>query len=111
LKEFSLITRGAKVELSPAYDLVNTTIAIKNPVEELALPLRGKKSQLEAQDFFEYYAQERMNLTRKSIDRIITVFQKSFSAWEEMIGNSFLCEEGKAAYWMLVSRMKEVLCF
>lgn len=43
LKNFSVITRGSVRALSPAYDLLNTTIAMPNPVEELALPLRGKK--------------------------------------------------------------------
>ena len=109
LKNFSLIRRGVKVELSPAYDLINTTIAVKNPVEELALPLAGKKNHLQAQDFFEYYARERMNLTQKSIDRLTSVFQKSFRVWEKMIEVSFLTEDTKAAYWSLVSRRREVL--
>ncbi|MGH7457076.1 MAG: HipA domain-containing protein, partial [bacterium] len=109
LKNFSLIRRGVKVELSPAYDLVNTTIAIKNPVEELALPLRGKKSHLQARDFFEYYGRERMSLTQKSIDRITAIFRKRFPAWEEMIEISFLSEEAKAAYGRLVSQRRKVL--
>ncbi len=50
-----------------------------------------------------------MNLTQKSIDRIVAAFQKSFPKREEMIGNSFLSEEVKAAYWQLVSRRWEVL--
>ena len=43
LKNFSVIRRDFKVELSPAYDLLNSTI-ILNSQEELALPLRGKKN-------------------------------------------------------------------
>lgn len=43
LKNFSLITRGSKVSLSPAYDLLNSTIAQKNAEEEIALPIRGRK--------------------------------------------------------------------
>lgn len=111
LKNFSLIRQGAKVELSPAYDLVNTTIALKTPAEELALPLRGKKSRLQVNDFFEYFGRERMNLTQKSIDRVVADFKKSFPKWEEMIGNSFLSEENKAAYWDLVSQRRGVLSF
>lgn len=111
LKNFSLIRLGAKVELSPAYDLVNTTIALKTPAEELALPLRGKKNRFQAQDFFEYFGRERMNLTQKSLDRIVAAFQKSFPKWEEMIGNSFLSEENKAAYWDLVNQRRRVLSF
>lgn len=111
LKNFSLIRQGAKVELSPAYDLVNTTIALKTPAEELALPLRGKKSRFQADDFFEYFGRERMNLTQKSIDRIVADFKKSLPKWEEMIGNGFLSEENKAAYWGLVSQRREILSF
>jgi hypothetical protein len=42
LKNFSLITRQGRVGLAPAYDFLNTTIALKHAREELALPLRGK---------------------------------------------------------------------
>jgi serine/threonine-protein kinase HipA len=51
LKNFSLITRDQKVELAPAYDLLNTTIALKNARGNLALPLKGKKSWLARHDF------------------------------------------------------------
>ena len=46
LKNFSLITRDDRIDLSPAYDLLNSTIAMGNAQEELALPIRGKKSNL-----------------------------------------------------------------
>ena len=111
LKNFSLIRRAArgKVELSPAYDLINTTIAMKNPVEELALPLVGKKSRFKARDFFEYYAREKMNLTDKSIHQIAAVFQETFPVWKKMIEMSFLSKKMKEAYWLLVKRRREVL--
>lgn len=50
LKNFSLITRGPKVELSPAYDLLNTTIVTPKTTEELAMPINGKKSHLTRKD-------------------------------------------------------------
>lgn len=43
LKNFSLITKDRKISISPAYDLLNSTIAQKNTKEEIALPLKGKK--------------------------------------------------------------------
>ena len=43
LKNFSLITKNGKTTLAPAYDLLNSSIAIKNPEEEIALTLKGKK--------------------------------------------------------------------
>ena len=42
LKNFSLITRRGRIDLAPAYDLLNSTIALKKPQEEMALPIRGK---------------------------------------------------------------------
>lgn len=43
LKNFSLITKDRKISISPAYDLLNSTIAQKNTKEEIALSLKGKK--------------------------------------------------------------------
>lgn len=50
VKNFSLIRNKEKVELSPAYDLLNTTMVLRSK-EEIALPLRGKKNNLSKEDF------------------------------------------------------------
>ena len=63
LKNFSLITRTQKVELAPAYDFLNATILIKNPKEELALPLKGKTSRLTRNDFLDYFPCERLQIS------------------------------------------------
>ena len=81
LKNFSLIRRNLKVEFSPAYDLINTSIAMKNPKEQIALPLHGKKNSLTAEDFFDYYARERLRLTEKIIDNILASLKKCFIDW------------------------------
>ncbi|NOY06531.1 MAG: HipA domain-containing protein, partial [Chlorobi bacterium] len=62
LKNFSLITRDGKVELSPAYDLLNTTLALGNAAEEIALPLGGKRANLTRRILVDYFARERMAL-------------------------------------------------
>ncbi len=111
LKNFTLITRGPKVELSPAYDLVNTTIALRNPQEELALSLRGKKSRFKAEDFLEYYALERLGLNEKIIANIWDDFIDAFPRWENLVQNSFLSGEMKLAYLDLLGRRKAVLHF
>jgi serine/threonine protein kinase HipA of HipAB toxin-antitoxin module len=49
LKNFMLIEQANKVELSPAYDLVNTTLVLASQ-EEIALPIRGKKNRLSRAD-------------------------------------------------------------
>ena len=46
LKNYSLITQKGKVRLSPAYDFLNSSIVLKGDIEEIALPVKGKKSNL-----------------------------------------------------------------
>jgi len=97
LKNFSVIRRDLKVELSPAYDLLNTTI-ILNTREELALPLGGKKSKLKRDDFFVYFAKERLDLTRKSIEQTVRRIVKAFPRWTDLIQGCFLSDSMKTQY-------------
>ena len=46
LKNFSMINLNGKILLSPCYDLVNTIIEYRNPEDEIALPLQGKRKKL-----------------------------------------------------------------
>ncbi len=62
LKNFSLITRDNKVELSPAYDLLNTTIVVPRTQEEIALPIAVKKRNLDKKILIDYFAKERLKL-------------------------------------------------
>jgi serine/threonine-protein kinase HipA len=97
LKNFSVIRRDLKVELSPAYDLLNSTI-ILNSQEELALPLRGKKNKLKKDDFFTYFAKERLELTQKSIEQTVTRIVNVFPTWTDLIQKCFLSESMKTQY-------------
>jgi len=57
LKNYSVIRSGPTfemVELAPAYDFVNSTLALPGAEEESALPLNGKKSNLSRSDFLQY---------------------------------------------------------
>ena len=109
LKNFSLITRGSKVELSPAYDLLNTTIATGKAVEEMALPLAGKKSNISRKLLFDYYASERMNLNQKTIDSEIQNLTNKKTDLEKLIGISFLSAEMKKKYLELLNERYERL--
>lgn len=102
LKNWSLITRDNKVELSPAYDLVNTTIPNPKSREELALPLRAKKTKLSANDFFRYLAVERLQLSAALIEQTKQRFIKAVAAWPARIEASFLSAEMKARYLTLL---------
>ena len=105
LKNFSLITKNGKTTLAPAYDLLNSSIAIKNPDEEIALTLKGKKSNLKASDFVDYYAKERLQLNEKTIAVILGEMHKALPKWKELIAISFLSDDMKEKYLnMLESR-------
>jgi serine/threonine-protein kinase HipA len=102
LKNFSLITKNGKTTLAPIYDFLNSTIAIKNPNEEMALPLKGKKSNLKASDFIDYYAKERLQLNEKTIATILEQMKKATPKWKELLAISFLSEEMKEKYLELL---------
>ena len=103
LKNFSLIRRNEKVELSPAYDLLNSTIVVDSG-EELALPLNGKKNKLGREDFLEYFAKERLGLMDKAISRTIRDLESAYPFWLELLGRSFLSDKRKALYRSLLDR-------
>jgi len=97
LKNFSVIRRDLKVELSPAYDLLNSTI-ILNSREELALPLNGKKNKLKKNDFFVYLAKEQMALTQKSIEQTKSRIINALPKWIDLIQKCFLSDTMKTKY-------------
>lgn len=101
LKNFSLIRKDNKVELSPAYDLLNTTILL-NSSEELALPLHGKKSRFTMDDFFVYFAKMRLGLSEKVIQEEVAKFQSLQELWEQELQNCFLSEPLKQKYLLLI---------
>lgn len=107
LKNFSLITKSGKTTLTPTYDLLNSSIAIKNPEEEIALTLKRKKSNLKASDFTDYYAKERLQLNEKTITVILEQMQEAIPKWKELIEISFLSENMKEKYFnLLETRLK-----
>lgn len=107
LKNFSLITKKGKTTLTPTYDLLNSSIAIKNPEEEIALLLKGKKSNLKASDFIDYYAKERLQLSEKIIAVILEQMEKATPKWKALIEISFLSDAMKEKYFkVLGSRLK-----
>jgi len=110
LKNFSLIRNLKITKLSPAYDLLNTTIAMTGATEELALPLAGKKRKITAELLFDYYAKERMGLNEKMIESIKENLEEMRPEMENLIRISFLNEEMQAQYLdMMEERYKRLL--
>lgn len=98
LKNFSLIHLGERVALSPAYDLLNTTIALPHPEEELALPLHGKKNRLKREDLVEYFGRQRLGLPARAVARALEEFRAAIAGWQKMVGDSFLSGTMQDAY-------------
>ena len=79
LKNFSLLQKeNAKLELSPAYDLVPVKIILLQDTEELALPLNGKKNRLKRRDFETFGISLKLNEVqiRKALERITNSLKK-----------------------------------
>jgi serine/threonine-protein kinase HipA len=102
LKNFSLLTKSAKVELSPCYDLINTTLVMGQPQEEIALPIQGKKNKLTRKVLVDYFGGERLGLSEKISARVLEELQASLPKWEPLIHTSFLTEEMKAEYQHII---------
>jgi serine/threonine-protein kinase HipA len=109
LKNFSLIDKDNIIKLSPAYDLVNSTIVLPGSQEELALPLNGRKRKLSGDDLVQYYGSQRLELTSKSIDDVLSTLSKEVPKWEATIKSSFLPTDLKTAYWELVQSRSRTL--
>jgi len=84
LKNFSLITRGEKIELSPAYDILNTTIALARPQEEIALPVMGKKRKLNRTVLVEYFGRQRLALNKNLVSNVLGGIEAAVPKWKEL---------------------------
>ncbi len=111
LKNFSLITKDRKISISPAYDLLNTTIAQKNTKEEIALPLKGKKNNVTKSDFLKYFANEKLRLNQNIIDGIVQDFHKVIPQWRDLIGFSYLSQQMQEKYLQLLDQRCKRLNF
>jgi serine/threonine-protein kinase HipA len=101
LKNFSLIRREDKVEFSPVYDLLNSTIVLKTQ-EETALSLHGKKSKLNRSDLVDYFGKERLGLAEKVLEEEIQHLVQAVPTWETTIKQSFLSQPLQEKYVILL---------
>jgi len=98
LKNFSIWLQDGVVSLSPAYDLLNSTLVLENAKEESALPLQGKKRKLTKELWLDYFCKERLKLNEGQIDKIIKDLQKAMPAFNRLIKQSFLSENRQLGY-------------
>ena len=104
LKNYSLIRNGDKIELSPAYDLLNTTIVLKGGAEEIALSIAGKKKNLKRKDLIDYFGYERCGLTVKVIESNLQSLSQAIPEWKSFLDICFLANELKEKYYSLLEK-------
>jgi serine/threonine-protein kinase HipA len=97
LKIFSLFKLNEKWQLTPAYDLLNSAIYMKEP-EYLALALMGKRKKIQRQHFIDYFAKERLGLPRKITSDLLKKIYESTRSWEALIEISFMSLNLKEKY-------------
>ena len=98
LKNFSVWMQDGVVSLTPAYDLLNSTLVLENAKEESALPLRGKKRKLNKELWLNYFCKERLQLTEEQIDSVVKDLKEALPVWDRLIGQSFLSLECQLGY-------------
>jgi serine/threonine-protein kinase HipA len=98
LKNFSVWMQDGVVSLTPAYDLLNSTLVLENAKEESALPLQGKKRKLNKELWLNYFCKERLQLTEGQIDSVVKDLKEALPVWDRLIGQSFLSEERQLGY-------------
>ena len=106
LKNYSLYApMGNEYRLTPAYDLLSTTLVIPKDTEELALTLCGKHRKLTRQHILE--AMTASGLDEKVCDNIFARFQRIRPEWEACIRQSFLPKEMQEQYIQLIKNRLE----
>ena len=116
LKNFSLIEKNGEYRLSPAYDLVNTSLMIREPhifAFEKGLFKEGMQLSdirwVRRKDFEEFG--KRIGLPEKIIKKEIDFFATPHSLGEELINNSFLSVELKKSYLDSYNFRRKMLTF
>ena len=103
LKNFSLLTRRHQVGFSPAYDLLNSTLALGGTQEEMALMLAGKRKEFRYKDLIDYFAKDRLKLTDIAIEEVLQSFRQARPEWEAVIRQSFLSTPAQKDYLDLLT--------
>ena len=92
LKNYSLYAPDDEnYVLTPAYDLLSTSLVLPQDPEELALTVNGKKRKLRHEQFITAMTQS--GLSDKVCQNIFKRFMNSQSAWHHSIHQSFLPDD------------------
>jgi serine/threonine-protein kinase HipA len=76
---------------------------MKNVREEMALPIKGRKSGLTRSILVEYFGGERLSLNSKIVAEILTSISETLGTFEIVIRGSFLSGAMQDKYLTLLS--------
>ncbi|CAM1340137.1 HipA domain protein [Tenacibaculum aestuarii] len=107
LKNFSMIKIAYGWALSPAYDLLNVSIANPDDTEELALTIAGKKKKLSKQHFIDFGLS--LDLNEKQIKGVFKRFKKLLPKAVVLINSSFLSKEMQEKYNSVLKTKSDIL--
>ncbi len=101
LKNFSLLEHPVLgMTLSPAYDLVNTTLVNPADDEEMALTINGKKKKIKLQDFVA--AMDTLKVDEKQRQNVFRKMEKALPKWLDTIDQSFLSDAFKLQFKAII---------
>ena len=116
LKNFSLTERNGEYRLSPAYDLINTSLQLMNPhifALDKGLFKEGMAFSdthtISRSDFEEFG--KRIGLPIKVIKQEIDMFAAEQPLVKELLGRSFLSPSLQKQYWMAFDYRRKMLNF
>ena len=108
LKNFSLYSKvQGEYVLTPAYDMLSTALVMPEDTEELALTLNGKKRKIKKADFVA--SMQASGLEEKVINNIFAKFAKAKDRWFAFIDLSFLPDEMKEAFKVIIAEKLNLL--
>ena len=108
LKNFSLFKDPKSgYKLSPAYDLVASSLLLPEDKEELALTLNARKRNIKKRDFIAFA--EHFNIGSKTVNNIFYKFEQKIPQWKKFIEDSFITNDLKQKYRDLIDERAEKL--
>ncbi|TDQ07489.1 HipA domain-containing protein [Pedobacter metabolipauper] len=96
MKNFSILYSGDQIILSPAYDLINSSLIFPDDKDDVALFLSGRKRNIKRKDFENLAVS--IGLSDKVCQRVISKFVNTPHSFFDTIHRSFLHEEHKEEY-------------
>lgn len=114
LKNFSLIERNGEYRLSPAYDLINTSLQLREPrifALDKGLFREGMTftdtHTIRRSDFEEFG--KRIGLPARVINNELKMFTAEQPMVKELLGRSFLSPSLQDLYWMSFNHRRQIL--